>query len=285
MGRTLSALVLFLQLSAHAFDWQGHRGARGLFPENSIEGMAGALDFPVTTLELDVFVSKDQKIVVSHDPVISPVLCKVSGSKVIYQLRSEELKDVECGSKPHPDFPDQKSVKTRVPLLSELVKRTEEMLKEKKRKPVSYNIEIKSSPDNEARSLQPEHRAFADLLIRELKDLLPADRYVVQSFDLRVLRHLHEKHPEVRLAYLHADEIKPEEIVKILGFTPEIFSPDYKHLNPEHVAFFHKHKVKVIPWTPNTTRKIQALVDMGVDGIITDYPNLIPTVTLKPQLK
>src|SRR5688500_18409587 len=109
----MQILLFLLLISCHfvlAFDWQGHRGDRGLYTENTIGSMHEALKYAVTTLELDVVISKDHKVVVSHDPWLEPKICVTKKPLSIYQLNYDQIMKIDCGSKPHPDFPEQQKV-------------------------------------------------------------------------------------------------------------------------------------------------------------------------------
>ncbi len=272
MNKFLLLLILICQ-KVDAIDWQGHRGARGLYPENSITAMKGALSYPITTLELDVVISMDHKVIVSHEPWMNPEICK-SEKLNLYKLKAEEIVKYDCGSKGHPAFPQQKKIFSGKPLLSTLIN-------EVKSAKVNFNVEIKSSVSAEKKGEQPEYQVFSDLVVKELKEQLETSRFTIQSFDWRVLKYLHEKYPEIGLVALKEGSYSPEEVIKELGFHPAVFSPYYKNLTASHVEWFHQKKIKVIPWTVNTASEMRSLLAIGVDGIITDYPNLIPEATQK----
>lgn len=281
-------LTLVLSLAAHAeVDWQGHRGARGLMPENTIGSMKEALRYPVTTLELDVVISKDKKVVVSHEPWMNPVICRHPEGKSykekelnLFKMSYDEIKRFDCGSLPHPRFPDQKKVIVGKPTLGALLFEVEGDLKKSGRK-VSYNIEIKSDLWQEKNGYQPSVGEFTELVMKEILAHVPLERIILQSFDPRVIRHLHETRPQVTLSFLTEERTTVEGLKKSLGFLPPIWSPFHEVLNPEIVKSFQAEGVKVIPWTVNNTVTMKRLLDLGVDGIITDYPNLIPEVTVK----
>jgi glycerophosphoryl diester phosphodiesterase len=264
---------LFFSLS---FDWQGHRGARGLYPENTIEGMRIASKYAISTLELDVVISRDLQVVVSHEPWMSSEICLTPEKKAIrgrefnlYQMTYQEIAKFDCGSKKHPRFPDQKKASEKKPLLQDLLRDTKSLGRD-------YNIEIKSTVEDEKAGFQPDYKTFAKLVMKVIRAEIPLERVVVQSFDWRVLRELKKNHPNLKLSALHEGEIKSSEILKKLDFRPSIFSPNYKSLRTSHVKDFHSHKMKIIPWTVNSEDEMRKLLQMGVDGIITDYPNLIP---------
>lgn len=282
--KTLVCLTLLISFSALAFDWQGHRGARGLFPENSIEGMRVAARYPISTLELDVVISKDQQVVVSHEPWINPEICQSDKKINLYELTYEQIKDYDCGSKVHPRFPKQQRGKVTKPLLADLIRSMEEDFK-KSGKKLNYNIEIKSSPEDEKNGFQPHYKTFSELVVKTLSALLPVERYTLQSFDWRVLKHLHSAHPTQRLVALREEAYQVNVLEKELGFLPEVFSPEWVFLKAEHVDYFHSKKVKVIPWTVNTLDGMKMMLGLRVDGIITDYPDLIAEIPGELYLK
>jgi glycerophosphoryl diester phosphodiesterase len=154
------------------------------------------------------------------------------------------------------------------PLLSEVIAFAEAINPE-----IKYNIEIKSTPDEEKSGYQPSVQEFADLVIAQVQKMLPTDRVTIQSFDPRVLKYIHKVYPNFTLAYLVFENNFNTNIAD-LGFKPQIYSPYYVLLNPAEVKVIHQNKMKVIPWTVNKREEMESLLSMGVDGIITDYPNL-----------
>jgi glycerophosphoryl diester phosphodiesterase len=196
---------------AQTFDWQGHRGARGLMPENSIPAFKKALDLGVTTLELDVVVSKDKQIVVSHDPFFAADICLQPDGKEINKKEEKtynlftytynQIKEFDCGSKGNVRFPEQQKMKVCKPLLSEVFIAMEQYQKDKNLPAFAYNIEIKSSVDGD-NIYHPAPEEFSDLVYQVIKSNIPLDRIIVQSFDFRALQYWHQKYPEVKLAAL-----------------------------------------------------------------------------------
>lgn len=264
------------------FDIQGHRGARGLLPENTIPAFILALDSGVTTLEMDLAVTKDKKLVVSHEPWMSAAICTDSlGHPVaktdemkfnIYQMTYAQVRQFDCGSKGNSIFPEQTPTKTYKPLLSEVIVSVEDHIKSKKLLEVDYNIEIKSDKKGD-NLFHPTPEVFSDMVYQLLDEYLPMERIVIQSFDFRVLKYWHKKYPDIRLAALIEDERSVEAHLRELGFVPAIYSPYYKLLTNDKVKYLHEKKIKVIPWTVNEINEMLALKGMGVDGFITDYPN------------
>lgn len=264
------------------FDIQGHRGARGLRPENTIPAFLMALDSGVTTIELDLAVTKDGQLVVSHEPWMSASICSDPAGKSfdekaemknnIYQMTYDQVRQWDCGSKGNPDFLQQAKMNVTKPLLSDVIVAVENHIKSFTRYEVDYNIEIKSMPEGDNK-FHPRPEAFSDLVFNLVDQYLPLDRVVIQSFDFRVLKYWHEKHPEVRLAALIENKKSVEENLTNLGFTPSMYSPDFKLLTKEVVNELHEKKMRVIPWTVNEPADMLSVKGMDVDGFITDYPD------------
>lgn len=271
-------------VTSTAFDMQGHRGSRGLMPENTIAAMEKAIDLGVTTLEMDVVISKDEGVVVSHDPYFhenittTPAgkhLSKGEGVKhLIFQMNYDSVMKYDVGMKPHPDFPRQEKVQAFKPLLVELLHATESYAKTKNRT-IAYNIEIKSKPEYDGKRHPPIER-FVDLAVEAIKAEGVEERTTIQSFDPRALKVVHSKYPSMLTSLLvEGNDKRPlNEQLKELGFTPGVYSPHYSLVTPALLEQCHAKGMKVIPWTVNTIDDIKRLKAMGVDGIITDYPDL-----------
>lgn len=270
------------------FNWQGHRGCRGLMPENTIPAFLKALDYGVATLELDVVISKDKKVVVSHDPYFHPDFSiKPDGTPVpkspkivLYDLSYDQIKRYDVGSNGNANFPEQQKQKTYKPLLREMIEAVEAYRVKNKLPLFLYNVEIKSE-EKEYDKSQPQPAEFSDLVYQEIMAQLPPERVVLQSFDFNVLKHWKKqidagKYKKVALSALVANAKGIEKNVEDLGFIPEIYSPYHLLLSTERVQQLHKMGVQVVPWTVNTTEEMLKVKAMGVDGIITDYPNRIP---------
>lgn len=266
-----------------ALNRQGHRGCRGLMPENTIPAMKKALDLGVQTLELDVVISKDGQVVVSHDtymaadistrPDGTPVLKTDEKSINLYQLTYADIKTYDVGNRPHPQFPQQQKLKIYKPLLADLIDSVETYAKGRGLPQPLYNIEIKSTPQTDG-VYHPAPAEFVRLVMEVIGRRNLGKRFNIQSFDVRPLQLIHKQHPDVTLAYLTANPKTLAENLATLGFTPAIYSPYYKTVTAEVVKACHQQNMAIIPWTVNTKAEIDALVALGVDGIITDYPNL-----------
>lgn len=267
------------------FDKQGHRGCRGLMPENTNLAMLHALDLNVTTLELDVVITKDKQVVVSHEPFFNhDITTKPTGEAVtvaeekglnIFQMTYAQVKTYDVGLKPHPRFPQQKKIAALKPLLRDLFDSVAVYMQSHNRPQPYFNIETKCLPIGDG-IYHPKPDEFVELLMKVIKEKKLEERVIIQSFDFRTLQYLHQHYPQMKTAMLIEDDDKRgiEKQIEVLGFQPTIYSPHYSLVNAELISYCRSKKIKVIPWTVNTKEEIIQLKEMGVDGIITDYPNL-----------
>ncbi|MBK5271233.1 MAG: glycerophosphodiester phosphodiesterase, partial [Bacteroidia bacterium] len=239
----------------------------------------------VTTLEMDVVITKDKKVVLSHDQWFSEeITTKPDGTFMgpgeerkfnIYWMTYDEVKTFDVGMKPHPRFPQQQKMKAIKPLLSDVIDSVAQYMMTRKRPFPYYNIETKSLPELEG-VFHPKPDEFVELLMGVIKEKGIEDHVIIQSFDFRTLQYLHKHYPAMKTAMLieDFDKRKLEEQLTALGFIPTIYSPDYSLVNKELIKECHHQNIKVIPWTVDDKKNIDKLKSMGVDGIITDYPNL-----------
>ncbi len=278
----LFLITIFFSAYSQDFDLQGHRGARGLLPENSIPGFIRALDLGVTTLEMDVVITADGKVLVSHEAYISANIClDSSGQNIskgdekslnIFQMTYEETQAYDCGTKHRTAYPEQENLRTTKPLLVDVISASEDHINSSTGYKVSYNIEIKSGPESD-NIYHPEAKEFSDLVYAVIDNHLPWGRVNIQSFDTRVLRYFHKNYEHVTLAYLVERNTSVDENLNELGFIPDIYSPAFQLLNNESVNHIHDLGMKVIPWTVNKISDIERIRNLGVDGLITDYPD------------
>jgi glycerophosphoryl diester phosphodiesterase len=277
-------LIPHLGLSQTKYDLQGHRGARGVMPENSIAGMLKALDLGVNTLELDLAISKDGEVVVSHEPWMNPHICWTPAGEEIsqngqqfnlYQMDFQEIKKFDCGTKPHPSFPHQANFHVSKPLLKDLLSVVEKYVKDQNLPLPKYNIEIKSSIDGD-NVFHPTPQVFSTIVYELIDKNLGWDRVNIQSFDFRILTYFHQNYPNVKLAVLVDKPVNFQAHLDELGFIPQIYSPYFPSLSKEIVEKLHAKGMIVIPWTVNSKEDMEKLLEIGVDGIISDYPNLAP---------
>jgi glycerophosphoryl diester phosphodiesterase len=267
------------------FDKQGHRGCRGLMPENTIPAMLNAIGLGVTTLEMDVVITKDKKVILSHDQWFAQeITTKPDGTFMgereerkfnIYWMTYEETKTFDVGMKPHPRFPQQQKMKVTKPLLADVIDSVKKDMMTRRRPFPYYNIETKTNPEFDG-VFHPKPEEFVELLMAVIKEKGIEEQVIIQSFDFRTLQYLHQHYPAIKTAMLIEDFDKRtfEDQLKALGFVPTIYSPAYQLVNEELLKKCHQQNIKVIPWTINEKAKIDELKKMGVDGLISDYPNL-----------
>jgi glycerophosphoryl diester phosphodiesterase len=267
------------------FDKQGHRGCRGLMPENTIPAMVNALNLGVTTLEMDISISKDKKVFLSHEPFFNhEITTKPDGSFIdekdekdynMYLMNYDSIKKYDVGIKPHPRFAQQQKMKAVKPLLADVFAAIKQEMVTRKRPYPFFNIETKTLPATD-NIYHPAPAEFVELLMKVIKENGMEDFVIIQSFDIRTLKYLHKHYRKIKTALLFEENEASTYIQKRLdlGFMPTIISPPYSLVTPEFVEIWHIHKVKVIPWTVNDKTKMNELKAMGVDGIISDYPNL-----------
>ncbi len=240
----------------------GHRGARAMRPENTLPAFEYAIAAGVDALEMDLQVTRDDVLVVSHDPTMNPDFCEgPSGTRVIREMTLAELRRWDCGARQNPRFPKQIAVPgTRVPTLDEAL-----ALASKGR--FDFNIETKM--DGPRYTPTPER--FAELLLAAIHKHRLESRVIVQSFDFRTLRAMHKLAPQIRLSAL--DETGGRgfvEIARDAGST--IVSPHFRFVTPEQVKAAHAAGIQVVPWTAKTPAEWGQLITAGADAIITDDP-------------
>jgi glycerophosphoryl diester phosphodiesterase len=249
----------FGQIQVH-----GHRGARAMRPENTLPAFEYAIAQGVDALELDMAVTRDGVIVVSHDPVLEPPVCNGPREKaVIHQLTLAEVKQWDCGSKQNPAFTTQQTVPgTRMPTL-------EEVFALAPKGKFLFNIETKSFPDRP--ELTPPPAEFAAMVLALVRKHHLESRVVLQSFDFRTLIAMKQLAPEIKLSALYSGP--PKDFVAIAREAGAgIVSPVFGLVTPAQVSAAHAAGLQVLPWTANRPADWQRLADAKVDGIISDNP-------------
>lgn len=281
--------MLFAAAQAYGqkFDLQGNRGARGIMPENTVRGMLRALDLGATTITMNTVITKDKKVILSQEPYFNheyslkpngePISLKEQKSYNIYKMDYADVQKFDVGSKVHSRFPYQEKYAAYKPLLEETIDSVEKYVKEKKLPKPNYSIETKTIPngDNE---FQPEPAEFVELIMEVVNGKKLAKRVTIQSFDMRTLQYLHEHYPKVKTALFIDEKIDFEVNVSDLGFKPTIYSPYSVLVGKGLVDRCHEAGVKIIPWTVNSAKDMKYLIGLGVDGVVTDYPNLYQKV-------
>jgi glycerophosphoryl diester phosphodiesterase len=314
-ARVLAAAVLALTpFFTHAFDLQGHRGARGLAPENTLPAFAAALSLGVSTLELDTAITKDGVVVVSHDARLNPDITRGTDgrwlnppTRAVRELTLDDVGHYDVGRiKPGSEygrlFPDQKRLDgVRMPTLAQVF----QLARSAGNSEVRFNIEIKTSPEKPADTLAPE--AFAKALLATIEHEGMGSRVIIQSFDWRALKAVQALAPKIPTSYLSAQQRFLDNIaagkaegsnwtagiqfgehgsipkmVKAAGGA--VWSPYHMELSAELVKEAHALGLKVIPWTLNQTEDMARLIDWGVDGLITDRPDFLRDVMAEKKL-
>lgn len=264
---------------------EGHRGARGLSPENTIPSMKQAIDDGANVIEVDIQISKDNQVLVAHDAYINRGYSLLpDGTEIpeadakryiLYQMNYDEIRKFDVGSKHHKDFPQQQKMQTYIPLLGELIDSVEQYTSEKGLPAIIYNIEIKSDVKMDG-IYQPEPAKLIKLVMEVVRSKGIDKRFYLQSFDVRQIQEVHKNYPDVVTAFLTGNKTKSFDTnMKEIGFKPQIYSAQYKLVTPQLIKQCHDAGMKCVPWTVNTAHEIRELKDMGVDGIITDYPHML----------
>ena len=267
---------------ADQFDVQGHRGCRGHMPENTIPGFLAALLMGVTTLEMDVVITKDNQVILSHEPFMSRKIClDADGNKIpqseeknhnIYEMTYEQVQGYDCGSIRQTDFEVQKLMQVHKPLLSDMIRMVEGFTKAQGLPEVAYNIETKCTDIGDG-VYHPVPGEFVSLLLQVINEQGISDRAIIQSFDPRTINAVHDQQPNIKTAFLVSNQLAYRHNLQRLDYTPTIFSPNNIFLTVGMIEFMHAEGIQVIPWTVNDVKKMESLIEMGVDGIITDYPD------------
>jgi len=262
---------------------QAHRGDRGYFPENTLPAFYSAIDKGADVIELDLIISKDKKVVVSHDTFMhSAYISWPDGNAVtkeeekksnLYQMTYDSIRSFDAGFRRNPAFPDQKSVKSYKPLLSEMIDSIENYIVKNNKQRIRYNIEIKSGAGDYGIK-QPQPEEFADLVLKVIQEKKIEKHCNVQSFDPNILNALHKKAPKIVIAILTGDKGLDKNLAK-LNFKPQIYAPHYGLVNQALIDSVRNKNMKIIPWTVNENKDIESMISLKVDGIITDYPNRV----------
>lgn len=304
-------LVALLLVSGQSpgFDVQGHRGARGLMPENTLPAFARALSIGVSTLEMDLAVTRDGEVVVMHNPRFEPEIARDArgewlrqGSPSVHSMTLDEVKTYDVGrlnpaSKYAERYPEQQAIDgTPVPTLAEVF----ELVRKSGNETVQFNIEIKINPEKPRVTRSP--KAFARAVIDVIRSHGMANRTVVQSFDWRALQAVQEMAPELKTSYLTVDQEwlsnlqtgrpgaspwlndydvddfggSAARTIKAAGGA--IWSSYHREVSAEAIRFAQELGLSVNVWTVNDPARMRELITMGVDGIITDYPDRLRQV-------
>jgi glycerophosphoryl diester phosphodiesterase len=304
------AQTMAVQEKSRKFDLSGHRGARGLCPENTIPAFAKALAIGVSSLEMDAAITKDKVVVISHDPFLDPNITRGPDGKWIEgprklikdftfaQLQQYDVGRIRPGTEHYERFGGQQVAvdRTRVPSLSAVI----ELVRKSGQREVVLSIEAKIDPSSPGDTLDPE--GLAKALIEILRKEKFANRAYIQSFDWRVLQIVQRLAPEIPTVYLTSTQGSDDTLgigkterskwtgdfnvndyngsaphaIKAAG--GRLWSPDSRDVDAAQVKTAHALGISVLPWTVNEAAKMAHFIDMGVDGIITDFPDRLRQV-------
>jgi glycerophosphoryl diester phosphodiesterase len=292
---------LLASLPAAAFDLQGHRGARGLAPENTLPAFERALAIGVTTLELDVGITADGVVVVAHDPGLNPALTRDASGRWLARpgprlrdLRLAQLQAYDVGrmnpaSSYARAFPEQQAVDgTRIPTLAQVFARVRELGAWH----VRFNIETKLGPADDIVAVE----RLTDAVLQQVRAAGVGERVTIQSFDWRSLRRSQQVEPSIRTSYLTVQTANSDSTLDGTwtaglrlddhGSVPRMvkaaygraWSPNAGALTQALVEEAHQLGLQVLPWTVNDPALMERLLGWGVDGIITDHPERLRAV-------
>jgi glycerophosphoryl diester phosphodiesterase len=238
----------------------------------------------VTTLELDLAVTKDSQLIISHEPWMNPDICQNADNtpltkeeaekKMIWQMSAEEVRKYDCGSRGNPRFLTQQRMRVFKPTLTEMVEAVKLYCQQNNRPLPYFNIEIKSQPVWDE-THTPAVKTFAALTLASIKRLKIYEKACIQSFDPRALEAIHQLDKKITTALLIEHEGTVAANLSKISFKPSIYSPYYVLVNKKVVDECHAQNIRIVPWTVNEVTDMKALIKWGVDGLITDYPDRI----------
>ena len=262
----------------------GHRGCRGLRPENTLSAFLHAVALGADVIELDVVISQDHQVVVSHEPWLSAKLGRDASGLLInptqerqhnlYQLSYAAIERCSLGEWAHPDFPEQQLELSYRPLLREVLQQVAATAQQLGRN-VGFSIEIKSSPEGDDIS-HPRPTQFVNLVLAELQAASATSRTTLLSFDPRILQVAHEAYPSLALCLLIEDYLPPvPALFSHLGFVPDVLGPDFQLLSTQTVQAIRQAypQLRLVPWTVNKPEEFALVLSWQTDGITTDYPD------------
>ena len=302
------AAICLASLPAAAFDLEGHRGARGLAPEDTLPAFATALSIGVATLELDVNLTRDGHLLVAHNRQVEPSLARepdgqwLSGpGPLIWQTPLATLRQFDVGrlnpaAKYGKGFPEQKPVDgTPMSLLEEVFA----LVRKSGNQTVRFNIETKLDPTRPEESASPEQ--LTEALIEAIRAGGMAERSMIESFDWRTLQIAARLAPEIPRAHLTLEGTRNDNVQRgrpdaspwlagldaddypsapalVKAANGQVWSPFWRNVTPDLVAEAHRLGLRVVPWTVNDPAVMEQLIDMKVDGLISDYPDRLRNV-------
>ncbi len=274
----LTLLVAMEANSQNPTKYYGHRGCRGLFPENTLEAFQHAIDLGVDGIEWDVVVTKDNQLIISHEPYLDGSYCRnqqgkdvsaAEGKKInFYDLTAAEIQKFDCGSKPYPKYPEQKKLKTYKPTVQEAF----ETLNLEN---VEILFEVKSE-ESDYGVFQPQPEEYAQLIADEVANFAFNENIIFMSFDANLLEALHKILPDYRYVYLtYKPFVSVKKFLQDISFTPFALGMYHPTVSKKDVNRLHQLGIKAFAWTVNKADQAKQLIKKEVDGIITDYPDRV----------
>lgn len=276
----------------HRPEIHGHRGCRGLRPENTLPAFLHALTLGVEVLELDVVVSADHQVVVSHEPWLSARLgTGPDGEQIdphcertynIFRLPYATIRRCVVGAQALAHFPEQQLIPSYRPLLSEVLQATETACQQLGRAPIRYAVELKSDPAGDE-LFHPKPTPFVELVAAELLAAGVQSRTTLLSFDPRILQAARAHSSSIALCLLNETAVPASILFEQLGFVPDTYGPEFDLLSFATLqALANSYPgLRIVPWTVNTPSKLELAIKWGVAGITTDYPNLLQALLAK----
>ena len=268
--------------STSTFDVQGHRGARGYLPENTIPSFLLAIEQGATTLELDLALTADTQLIISHEPWLSSEICldtfgdefntNAASRYNLFKMNYADIQKFDCGSRSLPHFPEQKPRPASKPLLSDLLDTLTRLPA-----PIPINVEIKSRPSWDS-LYYPTPAFIVDQLLLLLADYEYTTYTTIQSFDVRPLQYLQDQSNSIPLALLVSNAEDPVHKINLLKYPPDILSPHHTLVNEDLRQWTRDQQILLIPWTVNDPARMRTLIHLQVDGIITDYPDKLQAI-------
>lgn len=282
-----TAELASLPKSFPQFYKEGHRGSRGLMPENTIPSMIKAIEVGANVIEVDIYTSKDGKVLVTHDAFINRDFSLLpDGSEIpvsdakkylVHQMNYEDIRKFDVGLKFYQAFPKQAKIAAHIPLLGELIDSVENYTTSHNLPSTIYNIELKTAVNYDS-VYNSKPKELVDAVLKVVKDKKIGKRFYIQSFDYRPLQYIHQEYPEVSIAFLTGNDQSFEKNIEALGFKPQIYSPHYNLVSAQLVQKCKDMNIKIVPWTVNTVDEMRKMKTLGVDGIITDFPDYFPEI-------
>lgn len=263
----------------------GHRGATGLAPENTIPGFKKALEYDIDAIELDVVISGDEQVVVSHEPWFRHDICLTpEGDSIsqdsqkdhlIYEMDYEQIAEYDCGSVQREGYPDQENQPLAKPLLKDAIKEIENYIAQNDLKQVGYKVEIKSKASwYEEDDLQPDPEEAAEMVHEVLVEEEIVERVNIFAFNPRILDKFEDIDSSIpRVFLIPQSKTEFDANLAELNSLPDVYAPNYNLVDSALVEQVHEKEMKLIPWTVNEYEDMVDLVNKGVDGIVSDYPN------------